>query len=133
MVKKVKKETFEKRLKIYSATAAGVLAIAPTAEAAIHYSEIQNLPVNLVSVTIFISFEGINKFNLDYDSVNSYIVGISNAANAQIHINKMKPPPQRCSAVAKQLLNKRSLANPDQWNNQEELDTLNGANRERLY
>jgi len=46
MTKKGPKGTLEKKLKVYSAAAAGVLALAPSVEAAIHYSGIKNLPVN---------------------------------------------------------------------------------------
>jgi hypothetical protein len=46
MTKKGFKGTLEKQLKVYSAAAAGVLALAPSADAAIHYSGIANLPVN---------------------------------------------------------------------------------------
>ena len=41
MGKKAKKERFDKRLKVYSAAAAGILALAPSAEAAIHYSGVR--------------------------------------------------------------------------------------------
>jgi len=46
MAKKKLQGTIDKRLKIYSAVAAGVLALAPSAEALIHYSGLRNLPVN---------------------------------------------------------------------------------------
>jgi len=46
MAKKGFKGTLEKQLKVYSAAAAGVLALAPSADAAIHYSGLQNLPVD---------------------------------------------------------------------------------------
>lgn len=66
MAKKGKKDTFEKRLKIYSAAAAGVLAIAPSAEAAVHYSGIQNLPVNSsTSQNIDLNNDGSNDFTFN--------------------------------------------------------------------
>ena len=46
MAKKGKKDSFEKRLRVYCAAAAGVLALAPPADAVIHYSGIKNLPVD---------------------------------------------------------------------------------------
>jgi hypothetical protein len=46
MTKKGFKGTLEKQLKVYSAAAAGVLALAPSANAAIQYSGLQNLPVD---------------------------------------------------------------------------------------
>ncbi len=46
MAKKRHERTLDKQLDIYSAVAAGVLALAPSAEAAIHYSGLKNLPVN---------------------------------------------------------------------------------------
>ncbi len=67
MAKKGKKDTFEKRLKVYSAAAAGVLAIAPSAEAAIHYSGIQNLPVSSsTSQNIDLNNDGNNDFVFHY-------------------------------------------------------------------
>ncbi len=42
---KKKKTTFEKKLKAYSAVAAGTLLLAPSANAAVQYSGLQNLPV----------------------------------------------------------------------------------------
>ncbi len=43
---KEKRKSFEKKLKAYSAVAAGTLMFAPSANAAIHYSGPQNLPLN---------------------------------------------------------------------------------------
>jgi hypothetical protein len=86
MAKKGKKDTFEKRLKVYSAAAAGVLAIAPTAEAAIHYSGLKNLPVNS-STSQNIDFNGSGpQFRIGYYSKTSiyYDIGIHGlTANAQ--------------------------------------------------
>ena len=130
MVKKGRKETFEKRLKIYSVTAAGVLAIAPAAEAAIHYSGIQNLSVSQGNTgrIIDLNNDGVNDFYFYYDSVNSYRIGISNAANGYGHINNNDAAHHSDAA---RLLNnysiKGALANPYYWNNQVGLDTLNGS------
>jgi hypothetical protein len=88
MAKKGKKCSFEKRLKVYSAAAAGVLALAPSADAAIHYSGIQNLPVdsshtqdidlNGDSNTEFIfrysAFGNTHKI-LDYQSHGAQVIG----------------------------------------------------------
>jgi hypothetical protein len=86
MAKKGKKETFEKRLKVYSVAAAGVLAIAPAAEAAIHYSGIQNLPVSS-SQSQNIDFDGSGpQFSINYHTYDSYVyyLGINElTANAQ--------------------------------------------------
>jgi len=57
MAKKRQKDTLQKQLKVYSAAAAGVFALAPSAEALIHYSGIQNLPVNS-STSQDIDFDG---------------------------------------------------------------------------
>ncbi len=45
MAKKGLRGTLEKRLMAYSAAAAGVLALAPSAEATIHYSGVKSLAV----------------------------------------------------------------------------------------
>jgi len=46
MAKNKRQRTLDRELKIYSVVAAGVLALAPSVEAAIHYSGLMNLPVN---------------------------------------------------------------------------------------
>ena len=58
MAKRGFKGTLEKQLKVYSAAAAGVLALAPSADAAIHYSGIQNKLLNSSSVFQDIDLNG---------------------------------------------------------------------------
>ena len=68
MAKKRSKGTLEKQLKVYSVAAVGALALAPSAEAAIQYSGIQNLPVNS-STSQEINFNGSGpQFKIGYDS-----------------------------------------------------------------
>ena len=67
MAKQQKKNSLEKRLKIYSAAAAGVLALAPSAEAAIHYSGPQNLTVDSSNPRIIdLDGNGTNDFRFDH-------------------------------------------------------------------
>ena len=48
----------QKRLSAYSALAAGVLAVVPSAEAAIQYSGAQNLTVNSSTTPVFVDMNG---------------------------------------------------------------------------
>lgn len=50
---KKKKKALDKKLKAYSAAAAGALLLAPSAQAAVQYSGIQNLPVNIGTEPVF--------------------------------------------------------------------------------
>jgi len=83
MAKKKLQGTLDKQLKIYSAVAAGVLALAPSAEAAIHYSGLQNLPVNpSTSQVIDLNGDGTSEFVFGYYAgypKGPYIFGTHNA------------------------------------------------------
>jgi hypothetical protein len=71
MAKKRSKGTLEKQLKVYSVAAVGALALAPSAEAAIQYSGIQDLPVNS-STSQEINFNGSGpQFKIGYDAFPS--------------------------------------------------------------
>ena len=91
MANREKIETFEKRLKVYSAAAAGVLALAPAAEAAIVHSGPQNLPVSSSqSQSIDLNNDGTNDFVFGYFGLSSYpfpyYVYLISAAGGQGHI-----------------------------------------------
>lgn len=93
MAKKERKVTFEKRLKVYSVAAAGVLALAPSAEAAIHYSGIQNLPVSS-SQSQNIDFDGNGpQFRIDYNTYGGYVyyLGLNELTANAGHIKGMEP------------------------------------------
>ncbi len=65
-----KKRGFEKRLAAYAAAAAGVMAVAPAADAAIQYSGTQNLTVNSSNSTVLVDLnnDGTNDFSFTYSS-----------------------------------------------------------------
>jgi hypothetical protein len=91
MANREKIETFEKRLKVYSAAAAGVLALAPAAEAAIVHSGPQNLPVSSSqSQSIDLNNDGTDDFIFGYFGLSSYpfpyYVYLMSAAGGQGHI-----------------------------------------------
>jgi len=134
MVKKGKKERFDKRLKVYSAAAAGILALAPSAEAAIHYSGVQNLPVNPShSQNIDLNGDATNDFIFDYSKWTSnasswgkgpYLEGTHGAA----HIAGL--PPHYCSDAIKLASNyqiKGTLANNNHIWRVDYWDSLNGT------
>ncbi len=77
----------EKQLKIDSAAAVGALALAPAAEAAIHYSGIQNLPVNS-STSQTIDFDGNGpQFLIFYSHTLAYYeMGIRDVGTSAQHI-----------------------------------------------
>jgi hypothetical protein len=92
MAKKGFKGTLEKQLKAYSVAAAGVLALAPSADAAIHNSGIENLPVNSsTSQNIDLDNDGNNDFSFKpiiYPSVNLIEMGAgTNGFIATSHVN----------------------------------------------
>jgi hypothetical protein len=74
MAKKGFEGTLEKQLKIYSATAAGVLALVPSADAAIHYSGLQNLLVDSSNTPRNIDLNG----DASIDFKFSYIAHLPN-------------------------------------------------------
>ena len=84
MVKKKLQGTIDKQLKIYSAVAAGVLALAPSAEAARHYSGLQNLPVDpSTSQVIDLNGDGTSEFVFQYFAgypKGPYLFGMNNAS-----------------------------------------------------
>jgi hypothetical protein len=53
-----KGDKLQKRLSAYSALAAGVLAVVPSAEAAIQHSGVQNLTVNSSTTPVFVDMDG---------------------------------------------------------------------------
>ena len=73
MAKKGFKGSLEKQLKVYSAAAAGVLALAPSANAAIHYSGLQNLSVGSTNTPRNIDLNGdtITDFRFRYTLIVS--------------------------------------------------------------
>ncbi len=67
MAKKKLRSTLDKQLKLYSAVAAGVLAMAPPADAAVHYSGLKNLPVNSsTSQYVDLNGDGLDDFKFGY-------------------------------------------------------------------
>ena len=75
MGKGKKQRLVERRLLTYSAAAAGVLALAPSADAAVRYSGAKNLVVNSgnPSVKIDLNFDGVN--DLSFTFYNSAVYG----------------------------------------------------------
>jgi hypothetical protein len=90
MPKKKRKDGFERRLKGYSAAAACVLGIAPTANAAIQYSGVKNLPVNSSqSQTIDLNNDGTPDFFFDYYNPFSFwAVYMNSMTGGQGHIGE---------------------------------------------
>lgn len=74
MGKGEKKRLVERRLLTYSAAAAGVLALAPAADAAVRYSGVKNLVVNSAnpSVKIDLNFDGLPDLSFFYDASAYY-------------------------------------------------------------
>ena len=68
MGKGKKQRLVERRLLTYSAAAAGVLALAPAADAVVRYSGVKNLVVNSgnPSVKIDLNFDGVNDLSFKY-------------------------------------------------------------------
>jgi hypothetical protein len=66
--KQKRRSSLGKRLKAYSMAAAGVLAVAPAAQAAIHYSGIKNLVVNSTTtpVSVDLNSDGVSDFVFTY-------------------------------------------------------------------
>jgi len=128
MATKGKKETFENRLKIYSAAAAGVLAIAPAAEAAIHYSGAQNIDVSSGNPNRIIDLnnDASNDFIFNYVAGGGqFAIGISNAASGYGHINNSTQHSDAARLVTNYSI-KNVLVAPFYWSNTV-IDTLNGS------
>jgi hypothetical protein len=84
MAKGKKQRLVERRLLTYSAAAAGLLALAPSADAAVRYSGAKNLVVNSgnPSVKIDLNFDGVNDLSFtfsDYYGAGIYLYWLSNA------------------------------------------------------
>ncbi len=70
MSKSKKRQSLEKKLKAYSAVAAGTLLLAPSANAAVQYSGIQNIQVNANNTPVFLDLDinATNDFSFSYDT-----------------------------------------------------------------
>ncbi len=68
-----KKGTFEKKLKAYSAVAAGSLLLAPSANAAVQYSGLQNIDLNFgnQSYSLDINSDGVTNFYFGVNTTNT--------------------------------------------------------------
>ncbi len=77
-MKKKKKGAFEKKLKAYSAVATGALLLAPSANAAVQYSGIQNIDLNFGQQTYILNLNGdaVNDFSFDVWTSNSVATGV---------------------------------------------------------
>ena len=65
----------QKRLSAYSALAAGVLAVVPSAEAAIQYSGAQNLTVNSSTTPVFVDMNGDMTNDFEFSHTDSMYGG----------------------------------------------------------
>jgi hypothetical protein len=88
MGKRAKEDGFEKRLMIYSAAAAGALAVAPAADAAVQYSGIMNLPVNSSQhPRIDFNNDGTDDFGFSYYQLSFVrLIGLFGLSSGSGHI-----------------------------------------------
>ncbi len=86
---KKKKGSFEKKLKAYSAVAAGTLLLAPSANAAVQYSGLQNIGVGPGSpLSIDLNNDGNDDFNISYYTYGGFVyyMGLFTATSGSSHI-----------------------------------------------
>ncbi len=82
-MKKNKRDTLEKRLKAYSAAAAGALLLTPSADAAVRYFNPPDIVVDSGNPSVFLNLDnnGTNDFQLVYTSVINGVGHVINGVN----------------------------------------------------
>jgi len=121
MGKGKKQRLVERRLLKYSAAAAGVLALAPAADAAVKYSGVKNLVVNSgnPSVKIDLNFDGVNDLSFKYvasgfngvPGIYVYPINFANSSSLSFIKNTAHNDPAQlqCNYLIKGTLNNPSL------------------------
>ena len=138
MGKGEKKGILEKRLLTYSAAAAGVLALAPAADAAVKYSGIKNLVVNSgdPTVQIDLNFDGVNDLSFRYvasgyygvPAIYIYPMNFANGSSFSVirNLAHNDPVPLQCNYLIKGTLNNPSFYWGWQYYGPVAYDTLAG-------
>jgi hypothetical protein len=129
MVKK-KRTLMEKRLVAYSAAAAGMLAVAPAADAAIHYSGLKNIVIDSKNPTVLIDLnsDGKNDFRFALSTSYSYsyvYLSLAQSGLSVIEENVNHLPANLPSAY----LIKNNLNNPFYWSSSASSSTLAGKTK----
>ncbi len=121
-----KKGKFEKKLKAYSAVAAGTLLLAPSANAAVVYSGLQNIQISAAnnSEGIDLNNDGVDDFRIGRSATGSWHLWMSLQTNGVSNINEsLRYDPARLDTG---YLIQSTLPGPLYWSN-DSSETLAGT------
>jgi hypothetical protein len=127
MAKERKKRLIDTRLAAYSAAAAGMLAVAPAADAAVQYSGPRNIVINSGNPTVLIDLnnDGNNDFQFALSSSSSYFyMSLAPSGRSAIaeHVH------HRPANLPNNYPVRSALINPNYWTNSVSSSTLAGPN-----